>query len=169
MTRLLLSITLFVVVGLSGCANPARYVVREANGGIVAIPNNSNAWPSYNRKHAEELMAQHYPEGYEIIREEEAVTGQITNNNTQTNTQQKPSLFPFAGEEQTTTNTTTSTTDRTEWRIFYRPKGMRGFAESIDPQVIPTSVGGRPVGALNPARGDMMPGGRIKPTLNMGN
>jgi hypothetical protein len=160
MKRLILSITLFVVVGLSGCANPARYVVREDTGGIVAIPNNSNAWPSYNRKHAEELMSQHYPEGYEIIREEDTVTGQVTNN-----TQIKPTLF--TGEEQATTNTTT---DHTEWRIYYRPKGSSGFSEPIDPNLSPVRGAGRPRGMPIGPRGDMMPSNpQFKPTLNAGN
>jgi hypothetical protein len=67
------SFTIFVFIGLSlsGCATPARYLSRESTGGIVAIDSNTNSWPSYNRKRAEELMAAHFPGGYEIIREDE--------------------------------------------------------------------------------------------------
>ena len=66
-----------LLVGLGGCAS-ARYVAVDADGGIVAIPNNTNCWPTYNRKAAEELMRQKCPQGYVIDREGEAVVGDET-------------------------------------------------------------------------------------------
>jgi hypothetical protein len=136
------SFTIFVFIGLSlsGCATPARYLSRESTGGIVAIDSNTNSWPSYNRKRAEELMAAHFPGGYEIIREDEVVVGQTTTNNTLTNRETQPTWNPLVDKEQVTTTQTSSTQDRTEWRIYYRPKT---FTTSTLPQegksIIPAS------------------------------
>jgi hypothetical protein len=160
MSRRLLSITFFAVMGLSGCANPARYVARESNGGVIAIPNNTNSWPSYHRKRADELMLKHFPDGYEIVREEEAVVGQVTTNNVQSNTQQKPTGNPFLQEEQTTTSTTTATSDRTEYRIYYRPRSER---TELNRGLV------RP--GISDPNGDMLPTDqrRLRPTVNVGN
>ena len=180
MFRLLMGGIFAGLLGLSGCANPARYVVRESSGGIVSVPNNSNAWPSYNRRHAEELMAQHYPNGYEVIREEETVVGQVTTNNTQTNHETKPTPSPFLAKEETQTRETTSTQDRTEWRIYYRPKPtswtespVGTAANQKDSAILPTGgTGGPRYDNLNSPpslRGDMLPGsGSVKPTVNFG-
>ena len=59
---------LAVLLAVCGCTQ-ARYVMTDQYGGVVAIPNNSNSWPSYNRKHAEELMARQCPQGYVIEQE----------------------------------------------------------------------------------------------------
>jgi hypothetical protein len=69
---------LSLVVGLaSGCAatGEARYVYQDGQFGVVGIPRNTSHWPTNYRKHAEELMAQHFPEGYEIVRAEEVIEG----------------------------------------------------------------------------------------------
>ncbi len=58
----------------SGCAS-ARVVETTSAGGVVAIPANTNSWPFYHRDKAVALMAQNAPDGYEIVREEEAVSG----------------------------------------------------------------------------------------------
>src|SRR5947209_14583421 len=41
-----------------------------------AIPSNTNSWPTYHRKSAEELMAKKCPNGYVIDSEGEVVVGQ---------------------------------------------------------------------------------------------
>jgi hypothetical protein len=45
--------------------------------GVVAIPSNTNSWPNYYHNQAEELIRQNCPNGYEIVQEEECVTGQV--------------------------------------------------------------------------------------------
>lgn len=55
----------------SGCSQ-VRLVRATADGGIVAIPNNSNQWPTYYRRRAEELMQRKCPEGYVIVSEQSA-------------------------------------------------------------------------------------------------
>jgi len=92
---------------LAGCAT-ARYVLLEPGGGAVAIPRDTPE----NRAKANALMAQRCPAGYEIIREEEVVTGREVTNETSTE-------FDKTFSEARTTKRT-STRSRTEWRISFR-------------------------------------------------
>lgn len=57
---------------LAGCKVPpqARYVMRSADVGIIAIPRDTPE----NRERARALMQSHFPDGYEIVREVEAST-----------------------------------------------------------------------------------------------
>ena len=61
----------------SGCAgtHQARYVYQDGQFGVVGIPRNTSQWPTFYRKQADELMAKHFPLGYEIVRAEEVVEG----------------------------------------------------------------------------------------------
>jgi hypothetical protein len=107
-----------------GCANHARLVERDNTGGIVAVPENSNRWPSYNRKHAEELMRANCPQGYTIVKEEEVVVGQTQH--TQTNTDRSGSQVLAAlhiDPVNEKTNQTTFYDDKKEWRIYYQANG----------------------------------------------
>ncbi len=105
---------LALVVLLAGGCGQARYVMKDQWGGVVAIPNNSNRWPAYNRKHAEELMAQQFPQGYVIEGENEVVVGQQS----QVHTTADPfMLSPFGGETQMV-----SRRNLTEWHIRFRAK-----------------------------------------------
>lgn len=73
---------LFCVLGMGtiGCVGvgDVRYVYQDGHAGVVGLPENTSRWPTYYRKHAEELMAQHFPEGYEIVRAEEVEEGSRT-------------------------------------------------------------------------------------------
>jgi hypothetical protein len=73
-------VPLIVVPLLAGCAqmHAARYVYQDGQFGVVGIPSDTCYWPTFYRKQAEVLMAQHFPEGYEIIRAEEVVEGSRT-------------------------------------------------------------------------------------------
>ena len=73
----LLIITCLVITGCSS----ARYVSRDQQQGIIAIPNTST-WPVDHREKAMELMQAHFPEGYVIEKEEEVVIGTETQNHT---------------------------------------------------------------------------------------
>ena len=129
-----------------GCAK-ARHVEVNQQGGVVAIPSNTNSWPNYYRNQAEELISQNCPDGYEIVQEEEFVTGQVARKNSRTKTERAPRLdlgrfhndaeesdgnttslaglsIPL-GKTRQETNETTRYTDVTEYRIYYRPKSPR--------------------------------------------
>ena len=107
---------LIIVIGLllaGGCAS-ARHIMKDADGGIVAIPANSER----NREKAIELMEHHLPEGYVIEREEETVIGQTTH-------QQVDHGATIEGDEKRSsesgqTRATATTVPNTEYRIFYR-------------------------------------------------
>lgn len=62
----------------SGCASQtaARYVYQDGEFGVVAIPVNTFLYKTDFRAQAEELMARHFPEGYEIVRAEEVNEGE---------------------------------------------------------------------------------------------
>lgn len=72
----------FGLLGLAfaGCATPpvARYVYQDNEFGVVAVPVNTFLSKLDYRGQAEELMARHFPEGFEIVRAEEVDEGQRT-------------------------------------------------------------------------------------------
>jgi hypothetical protein len=67
-------------LGSFGCRTmgEARYVYQDGEFGVVGIPEGTSRWPHYYRQQAERLMAEHFPEGFEIIRVEEVVEGSRT-------------------------------------------------------------------------------------------
>ncbi len=108
---------LVLSIALSGCA-AARYVMKDGDSGVVAIPMNSNSWPSHHRERAEKLMSEHFPAGYYIEREEEAVVGQNTTFKEDSDGGTvKLGKFEIGKGNRSGTETTTN---QTEWRIYYR-------------------------------------------------
>lgn len=99
---------------LTGCSS-ARYVSRDQERGVIAIPS-TTTWPVDHREKAMELMQSHFPQGYIIEKEEEVVIGTETQNHTDVHAHEIGNSNVFLGGE--TTHTTT--TDKTEWRITYR-------------------------------------------------
>jgi hypothetical protein len=94
---------LLAVFALTGCGT-ARVVTRDFDGGVVAIPENSNSWPYYYRDKAKELIKEDCPDGqYVIAKEEEVTIGTVT-------TEHTPSDSAH----------TTETRNRTEYRIYYK-------------------------------------------------
>jgi hypothetical protein len=142
----LLFVALIGFAALTGCAN-ARYVKTDQGSGVVAMPANTNCWPNYYRDHAEALIRQKCPSGYEVVYEEEAVVGQTANTHTETETTPSPTLNlggvktdtnrqgdnehgsgAFAGvavplgDTKEKSHQTTDYQNITEWRIYYRAK-----------------------------------------------
>jgi hypothetical protein len=89
--------------GSVGCGS-ARFVQADSGGGVVAIPHNTNCWPTYYRDKADALLRQRFPGGYDIEREEEVVTGTVAHTNSQTKTDEKPTLL-LAGANGTSEKT----------------------------------------------------------------
>lgn len=139
-----------LAAGCVGCASP-RLVRVDKDGGVVAIPSNTNVWPTYYRDKAEAMLRQKCPGGYEIVREEEVVTGRVEHTDTRTQTEQNPTLLVGGTDGETTrgsrstrssdsfgamaiplgpteqkTQQTTQSQDVTEWRITYRAKPPAG-------------------------------------------
>ena len=65
---------------VSGCMTPpdARYVYQDGQYGVIGIPRNTSLGKKDYRAQAYELMARHFPEGFEIVRAEEVVEGERT-------------------------------------------------------------------------------------------
>ena len=107
---------------LGGCSNNARLVSTTSSAGVVAVADNSDSWPNYNRSKAMELIKKQCPSGYTILKEEETVVGQTTTNSTQNNTKEVPLMKGVAVDIQQTSHNTTSVRDQTEWRIWYQKR-----------------------------------------------
>ena len=121
-----LLVALIGLASLTGCAN-ARYVQVDRDSGIVSMPANTNCWPTYYRDHAEALIRQKCPAGYEVVGEEEAVVGQVAHTHSETESRPPPAIGigPLAvplGKGEERTRETTNYDNVTEWRIYYRAK-----------------------------------------------
>jgi hypothetical protein len=152
-----------------GCASPARYVERQPDSGVVAIPTNAGIFGKYNEREALKLIQEHVGPNYEIVKQGEWVTGQSTTNNQQVNTEQvanrkNPNL---PGERQVATSTTT-TQDLKEYRIWYRRKAVMGrpdqpFGGAPGGNVMQTG-GLQSQGAAQGVVPSVLPGGPTGPT-----
>lgn len=128
MTRVALGVAA-LVAGLSGCASPAKEISfdPQTGSGVVAIPANSDAWPTFNRQQAVALIQKRVGPNFDIVEEGQVVTGKQTVNNQQTTGDQA-----FG---------TTTTTDVTEYRIAYR-KLPAGQASRAPLPGMPAAPGG---------------------------
>src|SRR4051794_16214737 len=63
-----------------GCASTTgvRYVYQDGDYGVGGMPENSDCWPTHYRTKAEKMVADHFPEGHEIVRAEEVGEGSRT-------------------------------------------------------------------------------------------
>jgi hypothetical protein len=136
--RLLLLLAVFT---LTGCAT-ARVVSRDPDGGVVAIPENSNCWPYHYRDKATGLIKQDCPYGHVIAWEGEVPVGTMT----------KERGSADGGTHVTTTET------RTEYRIEYRkagaprtvvmpalPRAPAAKAQLAGPTIVPQPLPKEPV------------------------
>lgn len=111
-------LSLCMILFHSGCT-AARYVMRNPEQGVIAIPANTNHWPSRNREKADSLMLEHFPSGYVVEHEEEFVIGQTT----QFNEDRAGDVGLLGNRVVLSTGTrsgSATTTDQTEYRIYYR-------------------------------------------------
>src|SRR5262249_17477636 len=125
------------------------YVEKRADAGIIAIPNNTDVWPNYNRREALALIQKHVGPNYEILEEREVVVGQSTRNDQQVNTEQTVNrTIPFLPAHKQTISNTTTQHDITEWRIVYRrvPGPMTGLPGQPGAGGVP--AGGVPTGSV---------------------
>lgn len=145
MKRFLTALLAAGIPALSGCGS-ARYVEKNADSGIIAIPSNADFWPMKHRTAALDKIHQHVGPNYEIVEEKEVVTGVTTHHNQQIT--REPTFnteVPFLDAEKQTVMNSTTSTDRTEWRIAYRRA-----APPVTPGVQPTS-GVQPAAGVVPS------------------
>jgi hypothetical protein len=105
MRRQIAGLAILCMLGLTGCSTSARYVTSTSNCGIIAIPTNTDKWPFYYHKQAEELMLAKCPQGYVIEHEEEFIPGANKAKRRSDGSSESAGLFSGS-----------------EWRIYYRRK-----------------------------------------------
>jgi hypothetical protein len=156
--KLLCGAFLFIVVSaVSGCMGGARFVHKDVAGGTIAIPENTDMWPTYYRSEAIKMIREQHGANVEIVSEGEVVVGQETRNDQRTeNRKIGPDGKPIGNL--TTSINTTSTTDKKEYQIQYRIKPMT--VNTGGPGGMVPANGGS---GLIPAGGTTKPG-EIPPT-----
>ena len=126
--RMRVGFLLWMAVGvMPGCASTsdARYVYQDGEFGVVAIPRNTTDAPNHYREQAEALMAQHFPQGYEIVRAEEVVEGSRTltvgkTGNTELTPQVTPHLLALLKVGASMSRSQADTLSLRECRIIYK-------------------------------------------------
>ncbi len=109
-----------VALGAAGCQS-ARVVSRTADDGVVAIPANTNDWPTHYQDAGKKIIQAHVGANYEVVEESEVTTGFATTN--VQDRQFEPTMNtsnPFLPATRETTTTRTVETPQKEWRIHYR-------------------------------------------------
>ena len=137
--RLVLAIAAPLVLLVCGCAS-ARYVYKSGDYGVVAIPHNA----PLHRERAEALMASHFPQGYEVVEEQEVPVGTLVQSSDEVRMVSGVMVAPdrpgglalhfdtssvAAGELDVTTVPPTSIPR--EWRIVYRSAGRSAIAPAV--------------------------------------
>jgi hypothetical protein len=124
-----------LMVAVTGCAHPplARYVYQDGEFGVVAIPVNTYHDRLDVRLQAEELMARHFPEGYEIVRAEEVNEGErILDLGNRTELVSEPAIkalsqvIQLGKIDRTTSYSEKDKLQARECRIIYRKKPIEG-------------------------------------------
>jgi hypothetical protein len=129
--RAVLWIVGFVAIGLTGCSS-ARYVLRDSDRGIVAIPANTNMWPWKHRDDADRLMNEHFPGGYQIDRELEEVVGKTTTTGEDTDGQTVQLAGGLVTLDTGQRRSASTTTDVTEYRIEYHRAERSERSERVE-------------------------------------
>jgi len=112
----LIGVGILLFLGLTGCGNTARYVAATNNDGIIAIPANTDEWPTHYRRDAEKLMQDKCPQGYVIDHEEEVSVGTVTTHQT------KADPDPIKGMLLGQKVDATEVHDQKEWHITFHAK-----------------------------------------------
>jgi hypothetical protein len=132
--RRALPAAVLLLASVAGCAgvgagvggSSARMIQTSPDGGIVAIPNNSDCWPFFFRDQANKLMAMKCSGGYEILQEEEVIVGRKVQTNEIIDPNEPiddPSLVRPANAQKNKVPTVVKLTakhDQTEYRITFR-------------------------------------------------
>ena len=133
-------IGLILVATLCGCVQTegVRYVYQDRDFGVVAMPENTDWWPTHYRRHGEKLMNDHFPDGYEIVRAEEVIEGEKTtkcegSNSAEVSPQVSDSLLKVVKFGHSASHSEAETVKVKECRIIYRRTGaanLRDYAAS---------------------------------------
>jgi hypothetical protein len=124
------SLAVIFVAALSGCASTegVRYVYQDRDFGVIAMPENTDWWPTHYRRHGEKLMDDHFPDGHEIVRAEEVIEGERTMksegaHSAEVSPQISESLLKVVKFGHSASHSEAETTKVKECRIIYRRVG----------------------------------------------
>jgi hypothetical protein len=120
MPRTWLAFPALVLSALAGCAE-TRMISWNGTEGVVALPRDTNCFPTYERDAANRLMAEKCPGGFKIIDEKEVVVNQQTV--TSSTGPEKPAQLvsiKLLGGGSETTQTVTTSVNQTEYHIRFR-------------------------------------------------
>jgi hypothetical protein len=167
----LLGAFVFVVAGLSGCATPVKVIQQDTNAVTVAIPDNTNSWPSYYRDEATKAATQVLPDVDPVpVSTTRVKVGTLTTSSLDT-THRDIALAdnkPPIGDV-TTTRSSTATSDAYEYRLVFQKRSTNPVPSSLlrnggsppppNPSGPPMTItsGMPPTGALTPASGMTAP------------
>jgi hypothetical protein len=147
-----------------------RYVYQDRDFGVIAMPENTDWWPTHYRRHGEKLMQDHFPDGYEIVRAEEVIEGERTtkcegSNSAEVSPQISDSLVKVVKLGHTASHSEAETVKVKECRIIYRRVGAtksKDYAATttltpplyVDPNDVERKKAKEPAGAKAIARAD---------------
>jgi hypothetical protein len=158
------SLVLAAAVAAAGCSS-ARYVQRGLDEGVIAVPDRTNSWPSYNNDKALTLIKEHVGSDYEIVEEWAAKSGgppQPPQGNglkplrdPSTNNQ----LFFLPNDPRPRGSAATDQADASELHIRYRRR-TAGGGGWLPPATTGTTAAGlpTPAGPASGARTTVSPG-----------
>jgi hypothetical protein len=139
MSRTVVGAFVLVVAGLSGCASPARVIRQDPTSVVVAIPDNTNAWPFYYQDEALTAAAAYIQDPVLVSSHREKVGEQLTNTSDTTHRSFGDAVSSIS---------TTAVSDRYEYHLEFRSNGP---ARSSTPGMPPPPIPGGPAASLSPA------------------
>ena len=141
-----LGVLVFVAVGLSGCASPARVIRQDAASVVVAIPDNTNAWPFYYQDEAKQLAGGYVHEPV-LVSSQRVKVGEQTTSTSDTTRRELGKERSFG--DVVTSMSTTSVSDKYEYPLEYRSNSpVRGPTQYTGAGAPPAPGG--PAASLSP-------------------
>ena len=131
---------LVVILGLSGCSSPARYIERSGDTGVVAIPANTDTFPTYNRSEAVALIQKHVGPTSRSSRNARSRSAAHVNDQQVNNEQTWNSTNPILPANKQTVQNATTTQDVNEYRIMYRKKAPVAQTPAMEAPITPPSL-----------------------------
>lgn len=126
------------LAGAGGCASSAKYIEKKPDSGVVAVPDDSNSWPNYNRQAALKLIEEHVGSNYEIVDEKTVKTGRQTRGSLPDTNETLNPRRPGSPGYRSATHAT-SMPEQTQFQIAYVRKGGAGDtgAQNGPPGLVP--------------------------------
>ena len=150
MNRILVAFVAAGAAHAAGCTS-ARYVQRGMDEGVVAVPDRSNSWPSFNNDKAINLIKEHVGPDYEIVEDYPSSTGPQPPRGNGLTPVKDPStnnqMFFMPNDTRPRALPTNDQAHGTEVHIRYRKKSVGGASGWLPPATTMTTAAGLPTPA----------------------